>query len=156
MIDFLRCRRIFHLHFTVDRHNKIGTSHTMSRKVLIENAARRVASLIFQRKEARTMGKKILQASGELPPLSRSLFLKFLLREVRRRMAFFQTKVETPDDILPSQCKELSEKFSAMLGRDIALENEKNPALIAGVRVTIGDQRWERSIRRQLDSFSKK
>ncbi|MDR0727753.1 MAG: F0F1 ATP synthase subunit delta [Puniceicoccales bacterium] len=81
-------------------------------------------------------------------------FLKLFHRELIRLRPYAQNRVETTDGRLgDDELVKITNTFSRHLGRAVVLENAPNPSLLGGVRVIIGDRRWERSIRGCLERF---
>ncbi|MDR1456777.1 MAG: F0F1 ATP synthase subunit delta [Puniceicoccales bacterium] len=82
-------------------------------------------------------------------------FLKLIYGELVRLQPYTQDRVESPDGLHNNAVKRIACNFSKHLGLSVVLRNVPNPSLLGGVRVTIGDRRWERSIHSCLETFGK-
>jgi F-type H+-transporting ATPase subunit delta len=62
------------------------------------------------------------------------------------------TAIDLPDDLAAG----LESKLAAYTGKTIILEKKTDPAVIGGVRVTLGDKVLDGTVRTNLDELSKK
>ncbi|MDR2677164.1 MAG: F0F1 ATP synthase subunit delta [Puniceicoccales bacterium] len=96
----------------------------------------------------------VLLQARQLPRQNGVDFLKSLHQELVRLQPYTKDRVETPDSLESKELTKIINSFSSFLGRPVALQSVQNLTLLGGVCVTIGDQRWERSIRNCLRIFS--
>lgn len=61
--------------------------------------------------------------------------------------------VETAHKLSPKQQQQLMRTLSALIDRDVNLEIQKNPDLIAGLKVSVGDTVIDNSVTAQLQSI---
>lgn len=61
--------------------------------------------------------------------------------------------VETAHKLTPTQQKQLMRTLSALIDRDVELEIERKPELVAGLRVRVGDTIIDNSVAAQLESI---
>jgi F-type H+-transporting ATPase subunit delta len=118
---------------------------------VLRNLAKRIAKMVLQMGD--DLPANVLDAFDELPPRQRIKLLKLLSVALHRLLSYGKALVETAHQLSDAELDELSRKFSIKLGKTVSLQQLEAPQLIGGVRVTIGDQRWERSLHRQLQMF---
>jgi F0F1-type ATP synthase delta subunit len=116
-------------------------------------AAREVARELLSLPDPSRGLEDMLQGLRQLPDRGRIDFLKLILREMIRLRPYSQNCVETPDGLSDGELSGIAARFSNHLGRRGVLRSVQNPTLIGGVRVTIGDRRWDRSINGFLKAF---
>ena len=75
---------------------------------------------------------------------------RLALREYNRSRARVEFAGALPSDALPSIVAQLS----SIYGRPVSAITRENPDLIAGVRISIGDDVYERSIAIELESLA--
>ncbi|MDR1436335.1 MAG: F0F1 ATP synthase subunit delta [Puniceicoccales bacterium] len=99
----------------------------------------------------------ILAALEEARDLPKELHLSLLHELVglvgRSENAFARPTVAYAGELAGSDKECLGELISAKLGRTVDLRYELDASLIAGIRVCVGDRRWEFSLRRGLEQF---
>ena len=74
------------------------------------------------------------------------IILKTYLVRLRRELALQTAVVSTHNLISDETLEEISAKYSAIYGRPIKAEVEKDNTLIAGVRVRVGDDLYDASL----------
>ena len=74
------------------------------------------------------------------------IILKTYLVRLRRELALQTAVVSTHNLISDETLEEISAKYSAIYGRPIKAEVEKDNSLIAGVRVRVGDDLYDASL----------
>jgi F0F1-type ATP synthase delta subunit len=121
----------------------------------VRNAARKIAHHLLSLSDLQHGLDNVLSQVRQLPVVEGIDFLKLLHRELIRLQPYTQNRVETPDGLDDGELAKISDNFSSHLGQSVVLWNVQNPALIGGVRVTIGDRRWERTIRSCLQTFAR-
>ena len=62
--------------------------------------------------------------------------------------------VTTVDALAPAQLKELTEKLERITGKQVSLREHRDPSLIGGVVVRIGDRRIDGSIKGRLAAMT--
>ena len=77
-------------------------------------------------------------------------YRRLIAREIARGRAHIEHAGALPGGAVASIIAELSKIYS----RPITADTRENPALLAGVRVSIGDDVYERSIAAQLEILS--
>ena len=96
----------------------------------------------------------ILSVAKKLPQSLRlSLFIELEMALRRRAAALGQPTVEYAGELLPDDKKQLDEIISKKVGTPVSLSRKLNCELIAGIRVSVGDRRWEFSVRSALEQF---
>ena len=64
--------------------------------------------------------------------------------------------VETVAPLAADELHSLEAMFSNQTGKEVSLEQETNPSLLGGVRVTLAGTRWDASARGRLESLRNK
>jgi F-type H+-transporting ATPase subunit delta len=77
-------------------------------------------------------------------------YLRSVAREVRRSRA----RIEHAGALPPGAVASILAELSRVYRRSLTAETREDPALIAGVRISIGDDVFERSLASQLDLLS--
>ena len=120
-------------------------------------------------KETRQLSKQLLRASftdgqldsGRISSLVKSLIekkprnylnvldaYKRLLRlEVEKRTA----TIETASELSPDAAAELVDNLKRKYGTDLATKFVVNPELLGGMRIRVGDDVWDSSVRNRLE-----
>jgi F0F1-type ATP synthase delta subunit len=88
-----------------------------------------------------------------LAPTVRRRLCKDLLREVSRRTRAEMRQLEYAGVLSHSSVERLEKTFSQKIGQRIQFTCHNNPHLIGGIRITIGDRRWEYTVRSMLNQF---
>ncbi len=98
--------------------------------------------------------RDVLAWFDEKPPAHAGAVLReyhhLAVREYNRTRAKIEFAGSLPDGAIPSIIAELSKIYS----RPVSATTIANPALIAGVRVSIGDDVFERSVANQLETLA--
>ncbi len=95
----------------------------------------------------------ILEALRQDPPRQHRAVLKQFLVYLRRELAKSQARVEYAGDITETALKEIEENLSKHYDRKVDVVTWENPDLIAGFRVSIGDDVYDSSIAGRLHSL---
>ena len=82
------------------------------------------------------------------------IILKTYLVRLRRELALQTAVVSTHNLISDKTLEEISAKYSAIYGRPIRAEVEKDNSLIAGVRVRVGDDLYDASLAGRLQRLA--
>ncbi|MGE9297025.1 MAG: F0F1 ATP synthase subunit delta [Puniceicoccales bacterium] len=94
--------------------------------------------------------KAVLEALAQDPPREHKLLLKlyakFLEVEINRGRARVEYAGPISDDVIAG----IEKKFTAEYNRKVVAEAKENPKLIAGVRVTVGDDVYDSSVASRL------
>ncbi len=119
-------------------------------------------------KEIRQLSRKMLQASftdGQLDPgriasLVDSLIaqkprnyiavLKNYRRLLRLELQKRQATIETASEVDPAIRSEIMTNLKTKYGNDLATEFQVDPALLGGMRVRVGSDVWDGSVRNRL------
>ena len=120
-------------------------------------------------KEIRQLSRKMLQASstdGQLDPgriasLVDSLIaqkprnyievLKNYRRLLRLELEKRRATVETASEVDPAIRSEIVANLKSKYGNDVATEFHVNPQLLGGMRVRVGNDVWDGSVRNRLE-----
>ena len=119
-------------------------------------------------KEIRQLSRKMLQASftdGQLDPgriasLVDSLIaqkprnyiavLKNYRRLLRLELEKRQATIETASEVDPAIRSEIMSNLKTKHGNDLAMEFQVDPALLGGMRIRVGSDVWDGSVRNRL------
>lgn len=85
---------------------------------------------------------------------SRRAFLKLFRRHLRRALAQSELLIEHAGDLPPSTIDTLRRSLDPDGGRIHAVRTQPNPALIGGLRLTLGDDVYDASIAGTLTKLS--
>ena len=97
----------------------------------------------------------ILQSIRSRPRHQLRPLLKIYLNYIRREIRKSQAIVEYAGPLTEERLNDLERAFSDRYGRVIETVTEENPELIAGVRVTVGDDVWDASIKGRLERLAR-
>ncbi|OHE71449.1 MAG: hypothetical protein A2007_02095 [Verrucomicrobia bacterium GWC2_42_7] len=75
---------------------------------------------------------------------------------VKRELRKSQAIVEYKGDLSSVAVKLIQEKLSAFYSRTIIVVPKENPELLAGIRISIGDDVWDSSIQGRLMNFQQR
>lgn len=98
---------------------------------------------------------QISQRLVELKPRGYFQILKELTRLVRLELAKHHATVESPAPLSSSEQYNLEQSLKSKFGSDLTMEFQVNPSLLGGLRVKVGSDVWDGSIRARLANFSK-
>ncbi len=96
----------------------------------------------------------VLQTLRQKPPRHFRALLKLYRRNLEREIRHSQVRVEYAGEITPTALNDIQQAFSHTFGRDLELVAEPRPALLAGVRVRVGDHVFDRSAQARLETLS--
>lgn len=100
--------------------------------------------------------KRVVKLVGERKPRNYQAILTAFQRlvrlEVERRSATVESAVELSLELREKLRVDLQRKF----GDDLNIEFYLNPELIGGMRVRVGSQVWDGSVRAKLDNLREK
>jgi F-type H+-transporting ATPase subunit delta len=88
------------------------------------------------------------------PPAHAAAILREYHRLVSREIARSRAKIEFSGALAGGAVPSILSELSKLYHRPVSAATVENPALIAGLRVSIGDDVFERSIAAQLESLS--
>ena len=80
--------------------------------------------------------------------------LKTYLNYVRREVALQTAVVATPGALSEAALADIAANFSKVYGRPITATTKQHPALIAGVRVRVGDDVYDASVAGRLQRLA--
>lgn len=95
----------------------------------------------------------VIREIAKLPLRTRRDFLKIFQKDLKSELYRQQQIIEFAGEITKSDIAQLEKSFSKKFAQNICFATQENPDLIAGIRVHIGDQRWEKSIRNTLNQL---
>jgi F-type H+-transporting ATPase subunit delta len=87
-------------------------------------------------------------------PAHTILVLKAYHRLVAVELAKGEARVEHAGAVAPAALSAIAAAMSKKYGRPVAATSRPNPALLAGLRVRVGDDVYESSVAGQLAAFS--
>ncbi len=90
---------------------------------------------------------QVLAKNGET---RRSRRLPRIVKRLLKRHGPPEVTVETPEPLSKEDVDSLARSIGTALGRDVSVTVLVDPALIGGARVQIGDERFDFSLRGQL------
>ena len=120
-------------------------------------------------KEIRRLSRKMLQASftdGQLDPGRISSLVDSLVTQKRRnyidvlknykRLLRFElekrhAKIETASEIDPAIRSEIEANLKSKYGNDLSTEFHVDPQLLGGMRIRVGSDVWDGSVRNRLE-----
>ncbi|WP_309384879.1 F0F1 ATP synthase subunit delta [Cerasicoccus frondis] len=92
----------------------------------------------------------VLEALGLEPPSNLKALLKQYAHYLEVEIARGTAKVEFAGPLGANQLAEIEQKFTKEYNRKIVATTQENPKLIAGVRVTVGDDVYDASVATRL------
>jgi len=93
---------------------------------------------------------EVLSALRAKPPRDHRAVLHYLSFLAEREIAASTARVVSGGDLSPETIAQIRDRFSQKYGRPIAVDSRRDPALIAGTRVQVGDDVYEISIPARL------
>jgi F-type H+-transporting ATPase subunit delta len=120
-------------------------------------------------KEIRQLSRKMLQASftdgqldaGRISSLVNTLIaqkprnyidvLKNYRRLLRLELQKRQATVETASEVDPSVCSEIVANLKHKYGNDLSTDFRVDPRLLGGMRIRVGSDVWDGSVRNRLE-----
>ncbi len=124
-------------------------------------------------KEIRQLSREMLRASftdgqidrGKIRSLVQSLIakkprryldiLQYYKRLVRLEIAKRHARIESSTQISPETSARIVENLKKTRGRDLTTEFVINPELLGGVRIRVGSDVWDGSVRDRLERLQK-
>jgi len=97
--------------------------------------------------------RDVLAWFEQKPPGQAAATLREYHRLVVRELGRSRARIEFSGTLPAGAVAAIVAGLSQKLGRPITAETRENPGLIAGVRVSIGDNVFERSVASQLESL---
>ncbi|MGB1127158.1 MAG: F0F1 ATP synthase subunit delta [Opitutales bacterium] len=89
---------------------------------------------------------EVLAGIKQVKPRHELLVLKAYLHYIRKAVAEQTAVVATPGTLSPEALSAIEVNLTAVYGRPISARIESAPALIAGVRVRVGDDVYDASV----------
>jgi F0F1-type ATP synthase delta subunit len=117
------------------------------------HASFRIASALLKHRQPGTAFGALTELLQNFKAPTRRNFLRTILGAVRRQLAFSQCVVEYAGTLSPEERQRIEHAFSAQIPENCQLSFHKTPSLLAGIRVCVGDQRWEFSLNRAIQQF---
>ncbi|MFP4353028.1 MAG: F0F1 ATP synthase subunit delta [Puniceicoccaceae bacterium] len=97
-----------------------------------------------------TRVREVLETLRAKPPADYRAVLHYLAFLAERELAATTARVRSGGDLSPESLGRIGETFSARYGRPLAVDHRRDPSLIAGTRVQVGDDVYEISIPSRL------
>jgi len=92
----------------------------------------------------------VLEALSQKPPRGYKQLLKFYAKYLEVEIARGTAEVEYAGPLPESEIAAIEKQFTQQYNRKIVATTEENPKLIAGVRVTVGDDVYDASVAARL------
>lgn len=96
----------------------------------------------------------ILRVLGEKPPLHYKALLKAYYNKLKVLLRDETLRVEFFGDLDKGNTVQMEEAFSRRYGRLFKTVLDEAPELLAGVRIQVGDDVWDRSVSGRLEYLS--
>lgn len=125
----------------------------MSKLRQLKATTRRIASLLERASYDGDVLRQSFNDASSLPVFWRKAFFSLLLKEISLRLEISQRILDFAGNLSAEKIQELVSIFSKYSPFK-PFKVRENPTLLAGIRVIIGDRRWESSLRAALDQFS--
>lgn len=61
--------------------------------------------------------------------------------------------IESPDKLRPKHINKITKHFEIKYGRKLEVEIKENENLFGGIKITLGDNQWDFSIKGRIDQF---
>ncbi len=124
-------------------------------------------------KEIRQLSREMLRASftdgqidrGKITSLVQSLIarkprryldiLQYYKRLVRLEIEKRHARIESSTEVSPETSARIVESLKKKRGRDLTTEFVVNPELLGGVRIRVGSDVWDGSVRNRLERLQK-
>jgi F0F1-type ATP synthase delta subunit len=123
----------------------------MKSSTAIRSCARHLARILCQGQGVPP--EEIFRAMAGLSHPLRKKVLRCLEQEICREASRNTCILESVGELPATTRRSMERSFSRKMGRPIALTSRENPHLLGGVRVIIGDLRWENSLRAAIERF---
>jgi len=98
--------------------------------------------------------KKVVNALVKEKPRDYRGILHILRRLLRAEVASKQVTVESAEKLLVAEKKKLTDSLTAQYGSDLVFEYEVNPELIGGIRVRVGNDVLDGSVKARLERLA--
>ena len=96
----------------------------------------------------------ILQVLKEKPPRQLKLILKIYLYYIKQEIRRSEAVLEYAGEIQPAAVEAIERDLSSRYHRSVSSVTRENPDLIAGLRVTIGDDVYDASVAGHLEKLA--
>lgn len=97
--------------------------------------------------------RQIAAALCEKRPRGAYATLKEFTRLVRLEREKHRARVDSATTLTPAERGALEETLRARFGTDLTVEFREDPSLIAGLRIQVGSDVWDGSVRSRLESL---
>jgi F-type H+-transporting ATPase subunit delta len=127
----------------------------MSSKKTVQQLARQLYKLSFE--NGRLTAERVAGVLGyveKIKPAHEVAVLKAYQRLVAAEIARSRAVVEHAGAVAPTQLQAIAAALTQKYGRPIAATPKANPALLAGLRVRVGDDIYENSVATQLAALA--
>ena len=79
--------------------------------------------------------------------------LKLYLRLIRRFLEAETLLIESTRNLSPNQISSLKKYFEKSSGKSLSVETKIDPALLGGLKVTLGNTQWDLSVERKINQI---
>jgi len=97
---------------------------------------------------------EVLAALRVKPPRNHREVLHYLSFLAEREIAASTARVVSGGELSPQTIEQIRSRFSDKYGRTIAVDSRRDPSMIAGTRVQVGDDVYEISIPARLSAIA--
>ncbi len=98
--------------------------------------------------------RKVIKAVAERKPRNYVGILVTLQRLLRLELARRHVVVESAQELDAATKQEIEQKMVSKHGEGLTFEYKINPALLGGIRIRMGDDVWDGSIKARLDRLA--
>ena len=79
--------------------------------------------------------------------------LKLYLRLIRQFLEAETLLIESTRNLSPNQISSLKKYFEKSSGKSLSVETKIDPALLGGLKVTLGNTQWDLSVERKINQI---
>ena len=90
--------------------------------------------------------REVLQSLAANPPRKYKILLRLYQREIEKEISKYTARVEHAGPISESAIAVIQGSLENAYGRAVRMETNESPGLIAGLRVSLGDDVYEDSV----------
>ncbi len=98
--------------------------------------------------------KSVVSSVMEKKPRNYIKILEYYRRLLRLELEKRHARIESASPLDPSEANEIARGLSRRYGADLTTEFVVNPELLGGMRVRVGSDVWDSSVRNRLDRLA--
>ena len=127
----------------------------MKNDLALKNLAKKLVQLSIEEGQiSANRVEAVLKVIKSKYPRQQAALLKHYSLFVRREIRHRQARVEYAGKLEASTVKQLQQHLSSHYNRPLTLTTHENPALIAGLRITVGDDVYDSTAAHRLKALS--